>query len=137
MWAPSGGVGTGLIGASPAGPTNYSRIINRAFGSAAIVVGVAAQYLEHHPHATPAQVLEALQSMATPDVITDAGNLAPNYLLYTNMTEHAEGSRGSSASSSTGGSDSGSSASGGGGLSTGAIVGIVVASVLGGWRCAL
>lgn len=29
IWAPGGGVGTGLIGADSLGPNNYTKVINR------------------------------------------------------------------------------------------------------------
>ncbi len=45
----------------------------RAFGSAAIVAGAAAQVLEFNPQATPAQVLQVLQGDATRDAVMDAG----------------------------------------------------------------
>jgi hypothetical protein len=49
------------------------------------VAGVAAQYLQTHPNATPAEVESVLISMATTGVIQ--GNLggSPNRLLYTNF----------------------------------------------------
>lgn len=56
VWAPSGWLGVGLVGASPVGPSNYTRIISRSVGAAAVAAGVAAQYLELHPQASAAEV---------------------------------------------------------------------------------
>lgn len=46
------------------------------------VAGVAALLLSRTPMLTPAQVVSALQSSATADVIADAGPQSPNLLLY-------------------------------------------------------
>jgi hypothetical protein len=46
------------------------------------VAGVAAQYLEDHSLATPAQVAKAITCFATPNHITSAGSGSPNLLLY-------------------------------------------------------
>ena len=45
--------------------------------------GAAALYLQLHPSATPAQVVQALITNATPNKVTDPGAGSPNRLLYT------------------------------------------------------
>ncbi|HEU5306104.1 MAG TPA: S8 family serine peptidase [Acidimicrobiia bacterium] len=45
------------------------------------VAGVAAQYLEANPAATPAQVASAVTAGATPNLVSDAGTGSPNKLL--------------------------------------------------------
>lgn len=46
------------------------------------VAGVAALYLQSHPDATPAEVAQALVTMATPNKLTSLGSGSPNLLLY-------------------------------------------------------
>jgi subtilisin family serine protease len=46
--------------------------------------GVAAQYLQTHPSATPAQVWSAIYAMTTKDIVTNSRTSAHNDLLYTN-----------------------------------------------------
>ena len=48
------------------------------------VVGVAAQYLQGHPTATPQQVRDALYNATTKGIVTDARS-ANNHLLFTNF----------------------------------------------------
>lgn len=48
------------------------------------VAGVAAQYLQSNPGASPATVRNALVANATTGVVTSAGRNSPNRLLYTN-----------------------------------------------------
>ena len=47
------------------------------------VTGAAALYLEAHPSAAPAEVMQAVVAAATTGVITAAGTGSPNLLLYT------------------------------------------------------
>jgi alpha-amylase len=47
--------------------------------------GAVALYLEKNPLATPSQVVAALTTAATKDVIMDAGFESPNLLLHTNF----------------------------------------------------
>ncbi|GAB4821409.1 hypothetical protein N2152v2_008455 [Parachlorella kessleri] len=137
IWAPSGGLGVGLIGASPAGPHNYTRVIDRSFGSASIVAGVVAQYLQYHPNATSDEVKTALQAAATPDQVTGTGSASPNLLVFSNVSTLSspaqEGAAGpSSAPPSPPPPDptmgpvaaGDSSGSGGSSLSSGAVAGI-------------
>lgn len=98
----------------------------RAFGAAPIVVGVVAQYLELHPEATPSQIKRALQETGSQHAVTGAGPATrTTTLVYTNLTEPepvvAAGGGGDTAASSGGGGSSG--------LSTGAVVGIVILGV--------
>jgi subtilisin family serine protease len=48
------------------------------------VVGVAAQYLQGHPAATPQQVRDALYNATTKGIVTDARS-ANNHLLFSNF----------------------------------------------------
>ncbi|GAB4822983.1 hypothetical protein N2152v2_010029 [Parachlorella kessleri] len=127
LWAPSAGLGGGLVGASAEGPTNYTRVIERAFAAAAVTAGVAAQYLELYPQASPAEVKSALLAMATPQVLLGIGPASPNLLLFTNLSKPAPGA------GSEGGGDGGGSSDDGGdsALGAGAIAGISVGSALG------
>jgi hypothetical protein len=47
------------------------------------VAGAAAIYLGTHPHATPAEVSQAILSQATQGVLSNIGQGSPNLLLYT------------------------------------------------------
>jgi subtilisin family serine protease len=47
-------------------------------------VGVAAQYLQSNPGATPAQVASALAALTTKGIVTNAQS-ANNNLLFTNL----------------------------------------------------
>ena len=49
------------------------------------VAGVAAQYLQSNPNATPAQVWSALYSLTTKDIVTNSRTAAHNDLLFTNL----------------------------------------------------
>ncbi|GAB4822994.1 hypothetical protein N2152v2_010040 [Parachlorella kessleri] len=132
IWAPSAGLGGGLVGASAEGPSNYTRVIDRAFGAAAVVAGVAAQYLELHPHASPAEVKSALLALATPQLLAGVGPASPNLLLFTNLSRDesaGQGPGGSGSGEGSGGSSGGGGS--GGGLGPGAIAGIVVGAVAG------
>lgn len=134
LYAPGGGLGVGATGASPAGPANYTTVINRAFNAAAVVAGVAAQVLELSPNASAAEVLAALQGGATPHAVTGAGTAARALLAFTDAQEPKPegggGTNGGGGSGNGGGSSDGSSGSGGG-MSTGAVVGIAVAATVG------
>lgn len=91
----------------------------RWFGAAAIVVGVAAQYLELHPDAPPSQVRQALLTgWTTNHSITSV--TSTNAIIFTNFTQSAPADLSPLPASSTGR-----------GLSTGAIVGVAVAVFLG------
>jgi len=46
------------------------------------VAGAAALYLEKHPGSTPAEVRAAIVGVATPGVVTSAGEGSPNLLLF-------------------------------------------------------
>jgi subtilisin family serine protease len=46
------------------------------------VAGVAAQYLQSNPAATPQQVRDALVANSTPGKVTSAGTGSPNRLLF-------------------------------------------------------
>lgn len=121
MWAPSGGFGTGVIGAHPASNSSYFRTINRSYGAAAIAAGVAAQFLQLNPKATPADVRRALlETLAVNHTVTGlgAGTVAPSRLLTSNLTQAA----------SVQPVDSGGNGSG---LSAAAIAGIVVGATAG------
>jgi len=50
--------------------------------SSPYVAGIAALYLEQHPAASPAEVSAAITSLATTDVVIDAGIGSPNLLAY-------------------------------------------------------
>jgi PKD repeat protein len=50
--------------------------------SAPLAAGAAADYLEAHPSASPAEVGSALQSSATTGVLSGLGSGSPNRLLY-------------------------------------------------------
>jgi aqualysin 1 len=54
------------------------------------VAGAAALYLEQHPSATPAQVMQAIRSNATPNKISNPMG-TPNLLLYTAFMNTAPG----------------------------------------------
>lgn len=91
----------------------------RAYGAAAIMAGVAAQYLQLHPQAGPDEVKAALLAMATPDAITNPGvNASTAALTFTEL----QAPDGSDASSSDEGS----------GLSAGSIAGIAVGAAAAG-----
>ncbi len=79
--------------------------------AAAIVAGVVAQHLQLHPGDSPAQVRRALLGTATPDVVVGAASPEPGLLLYTNSTQ--------------------ADLESGGGMSSGAVVGVVVAAAVG------
>ena len=49
------------------------------------VAGVAALYLQGNPSASPAAVSSFITSLATPNVVSNAGTGTPNRLLYTNL----------------------------------------------------
>lgn len=140
LWAPSGDVGTGLWGASAAGPSNYTRVLSRSTGAAAVAVGVAAQYLELNPNATAAQVREALVDGSTRGVVAGAAPGVRTGLLFTNYSEEQEEAP---AVSTVQGQPAQprpeerreQPAENGGGLDTGALVAIIVASCVG--ECAL
>jgi hypothetical protein len=54
------------------------------------VTGTAAKFLQRNPTASPAQVTNSILNEATRDVITNAGSLTPNRLLFSDlaMTGH-------------------------------------------------
>ncbi len=47
--------------------------------------GVAALYLQDHPTATPAQVMDRLTTSATPGIVGNAGASSPNLLLHNGL----------------------------------------------------
>ena len=55
------------------------------------VVGVAAQYLETHPGATPAAVNQALRDNATPNLVSDAKPGSANLLLFAPFGNNGSG----------------------------------------------
>jgi hypothetical protein len=62
---------------------------NMTTTAAAFAAGVAALYLEGHPGATPAEVLEAIRATVTRDVITGVGPPGPpvqRHMLYSLLT---------------------------------------------------
>ncbi len=98
---------------------------------------MAAQYLQYHPAASRAQVLQALTSLATGGEVAGVGS-SPNLLLFTNLSQPAPpgwsgGSTGTGNGSGGGGGTepAGGSGGGGGGLSTGAVAAIAVVAALG------
>lgn len=115
IWAPGSGLGGPQEGASPSGRSKYTRVVLDAFGAAPLVAGVAAQYLQLHPTATSAQVKAALLAMSTQHVVTGS-SIGPTNLLFTNLTEPQSGG------------GAGASGESGGGLSTGAVIAVVVAA---------
>lgn len=85
MVAPATGVawislplGPEVLGAWYQGDRIYSYQTEPSL-AAAHVSGVAAQYLERKPGASPAEVKEAILKNATPDAIHNSGN-GPRYL---------------------------------------------------------
>ena len=88
----------------------------RDMGAAAIAAGVAAQYLQLRPDATPSEVRRALVGMATPHTVTGVGSASTASLLFTNLSEALD----ATAAAPRGGSS---------GLSTGAAVGIAIAGL--------
>lgn len=113
VWAPGGGLGKAMTGASALTKTAYDSSLPLAFGAAYIVAGIAAQYLQFNPRASTAQLKGALQSWATPGAVIGAGPLSDNLMAYTNLTYNT--SLGASIMSY-----------GQSSLSAGAIVGIVI-----------
>lgn len=103
---------------------------------------MAAQYLSLYPQATPKQVKQAIVSRASTHTVTGAGSESTTSLLYTNFTEPPEGvawpvepalsGLGSADAGDAGAAAAASGDAGGGGLSTGALVGIIVGCVVGG-----
>ena len=51
------------------------------------VAGAAALYLEKHPGSTPAEVRAAIVGVATPGVVTSAGEGSPNLLLFSGFAD--------------------------------------------------
>jgi hypothetical protein len=85
LWAPGGGLGASLVGAHPDSPSTYTHVINRSFAAAALMAGIAAQYLQLHPGATASDVRKALLDSASGQVVTLAG--PPAALAFTNLTQ--------------------------------------------------
>lgn len=112
----------------------------RARGAAALAAGVAAQYLELHPSASPQEVRQALLESATTGVVRGADtSWRPARLLYTNYKAPSASTAGGSGDDGAAAGSSGSG-DGSGGLGTGAIVGIAVGAAAGelltaGLRC--
>ncbi len=80
LFAPGSGILSATIGSNTAS----------SFGSgtsmaAPFVAGAVAQLLQLQPSATPAQVAEALKSVATAGVVTSAGAGSPNKLLFSTV----------------------------------------------------
>jgi subtilisin family serine protease len=59
--------------------------------AAAFAAGVAAQFLQENPRATPRDVSDALTAMSTSDQVTDAGEGTPNHLLFNVFPAAASG----------------------------------------------
>jgi subtilisin family serine protease len=73
--------GVGLRAALLTGDSDYTTVDGTSF-SAPIVAGAAALYLHDHPNASPAEVRNALQSNATPNVVLNPGSGSANLLVY-------------------------------------------------------
>lgn len=96
----------------------------RALGAAAVVTGVAAQYLGLNPGAGAAEVRRALQQqLATPQVVVGGGSATPTNLLFTNLTSSQAGAEVAPVHPPN--YNTGSSC----GLSAGAVAGIASAAV--------
>ncbi|HEV2853513.1 MAG TPA: S8 family peptidase [Thermoanaerobaculia bacterium] len=76
---------TDVLAALGSGENNRACTLTGTSMAAPHVAGVAAQYLQAHPNATPAEVESVLVSMATTGIVQ--GNLggSPNRLLFTNF----------------------------------------------------
>jgi subtilisin family serine protease len=80
LWAP----GRDVIASYDITPGQFETVF--AWGTAFAaphVAGTAANYLETHPSATPAQVAAAIDAATTRGAITNPGTGSPNRLLYT------------------------------------------------------
>ena len=60
-------------------------IVSGTSQAAPHVAGVAAQYLQLNPSASPAAVRDFIVNLSTPNVVSNAGSGTPNRLLYTNL----------------------------------------------------
>lgn len=73
--------GSGIVSAGTASPTATATLSGTSM-AAPHVAGLAARYLSALPSATPAQVMTAIISASTDNVVTSAGTLSPNKLAY-------------------------------------------------------
>jgi hypothetical protein len=99
-----------------------------AAGAAAVVAGIAAQYLQHHPAATSEEVKQALLQLGSKNAVAGVGSQSPNNVLaYSNITQEAVILPSQEPEVLMPPSQAG----GGGDLSSGAIAGIAVAGAVG------
>jgi subtilisin family serine protease len=80
IWAPGLFIDSDYIG-----PDTAVANLSGTSMASPFVVGVAAQYLETHRKALPAEVVNAITTNATPNMLPDAGAGSPNLLLYSNF----------------------------------------------------
>jgi subtilisin family serine protease len=69
----------------PPNPSMLTTITGGTSTAAALVTGVAAMFLEKNPSATPAQVMEAIKTNATKDVLKNIPAGTKNRLLYSSF----------------------------------------------------
>jgi subtilisin family serine protease len=73
--------GSGIVSAGISSPTASATLSGTSM-AAPHVAGLAARYLSAATSASPAQVMSAIISTSTPNVVTSAGTLSPNRLAY-------------------------------------------------------
>lgn len=73
--------GSGIVSAGTSS-TTASATLSGTSMAAPHVAGLAARYLSAIPSASPAQVMSAIISSTTDNVVTNAGTLSPNKLAY-------------------------------------------------------
>ena len=73
--------GSGIVSAGISSPTASATLSGTSMASPH-VAGLAARYLSALPTASPAQVMAAIISASTDNVVTTAGTLSPNKLAY-------------------------------------------------------
>jgi subtilisin family serine protease len=73
--------GSGIVSAGITS-TTASATLSGTSMAAPHVAGLAARYLSAATSASPAQVMTAINSASTPNVVTSAGTLSPNKLAY-------------------------------------------------------
>lgn len=74
---PGGGIKSAWIGSA-----NETKVLSGTSMAAAHVAGVAAQYLQKRPNATPANVAAAILKGASTGRVSEAGTGSPNLLLF-------------------------------------------------------
>ena len=77
LFAPGGGIKSAWIGSA-----NETKVLSGTSMAAAHVAGVAAQYLQKRPNATPANVAAAILKGASTGRVSEAGTGSPNLLLF-------------------------------------------------------